>query len=185
GLLCFVLMQVFGKMEADRKVDADESPGGLAIVEKHAPAAPVNIVKAPEEAVTHAPLYNKAPEKAVTHAPLNNKAPEKAVTHAPLNNKAPEKAVTHAPLNNKAPERAVTHASLNNNGAGAVKETARNGAGEGLRRLRQCLKLIEFRHWPMQLKVDLKDDHIWIRAMDSSNGHQHATHSAKATLTIL
>jgi hypothetical protein len=76
-------------------------------------------------------------------------------------------------------------ASLTNNGPGAVKETTLNGAGEGMRRLRACLRLIEFRHSPMYFKVDLKDDHIWIRAMESSNGQQHTTHSAKATLSIL
>lgn len=135
GLLCFVLMQVFGKMEADRKSDADESTGELEVVEKHAPAMLGNLVKAPELL--------------------------------------------------KAPERALIPASLTNNGPGEVKETTRNGSGEGMRRLRVCLRQIEFRHSPMYFKVDLKDDHIWIRAMESSNGQQHTTHSAKAALTIL
>jgi hypothetical protein len=135
GLLCFVLMQVFGKMEADRKDDADESSGELEVVEEHAPAMLGTLVKAPELL--------------------------------------------------KAPERALIPASLTNNGPGEVKETTRNGAGEGMRRLRVCLRQIEFRHSPMYFKVDLKDDHIWIRAMESSNGQQHTTHSAKAALTIL
>jgi hypothetical protein len=135
GLLCFVLMQVFGKMEADRKADADESTGELEVVEEHAPAMLGNFVKTPELL--------------------------------------------------KAPERALIPASLTNNGPGEVKETTRNGSGEGMRRLRVCLRQIEFRHSPMYFKVDLKDDHIWIRAMESSNGQQHTTHSAKAALTIL
>jgi hypothetical protein len=135
GLLCFVLMQVFGKMEADRKPDADESPVELDVVEKSAPALLGPFVEAPELL--------------------------------------------------KAPKRALIPASLTNNGPGEVKETTRNGAGEGMRRLRACLRRIEFRHSPMYFKVDLKDDHIWIRAMESSNGQQHATHSAKAALTIL
>jgi len=129
GLLCFVLMQVFGKMAADRTANADESPGGLDVVEKHAPARIGDFVKAPV--------------------------------------------------------KALMPASLKNNDAGAVKETTRNGAGEGLQRLRAYLKLIEFRHSPMHFKVDLKDDHIWIRAMESSNGQQRATHSAKAAMSIL
>jgi len=129
GLLCFVLMQVFGKMEADRLSGADESPSELDVVEKHDPARIGNFVKAPV--------------------------------------------------------KALIPASLKNNGADAVKETTRNGDGEGMRRLRVCLRQIEFRHSPMYFKVDLKDDHIWIRAMEPSNGGQRATHSAKATLTIL
>ena len=129
GLLCFVLMQVFGKMAADRTANVDESPGGLDVVEKHAPARIGDFVKAPV--------------------------------------------------------KALMPASLKNNDAGAVKETIRNGAGEGLQRLRAYLKLIEFRHSPMHFKVDLKDDHIWIRAMESSNGQQRATHSAKAAMSIL
>ncbi|HEV2664066.1 MAG TPA: hypothetical protein VG324_04105, partial [Blastocatellia bacterium] len=129
GLLCFVLMQVFGKMEADRKTHSDESPGELDVVEEHAPARIGDFVNAPV--------------------------------------------------------KALMPASLKNNDAGAVKETTRNGAGEGLQRLRAYLKLIEFRHSPMHFKVDLKDDHIWIRAMESSNGQQRATHSAKAALSIL
>jgi hypothetical protein len=129
GLLCFVLMQVFGKMAADRTANADESPGELDVVEKHAPARIGDFVEAPV--------------------------------------------------------KALMPASLENNGASVVKETTRNGAGEGLRRLRACLRLIEFRHSPMYFKVDLKDDHIWIRAMESSNGRQRATHSAKAALSIL
>jgi hypothetical protein len=135
GLLCFVLMQVFGKIAADRKAHADESPDEIDIVEHHAPARFGNLVNAPEFL--------------------------------------------------KAPERALIPASLTNDGPGAVKETTRNGADEGLRRLRVCLKLIEFHHSPMRFKADLKDDHIWIRAMESSNGQQHTTHSAKAALSIL
>jgi len=129
GLLCFVFMQVFGKMAADRTANADESPGELDVVEKHAPARIGDFVKAPV--------------------------------------------------------KALMPASLKNNDADAVKETTQNGSGEGLRRLRACLRLIEFRHSPMYFKVDLKDDHIWIRAMESSNGQQRATHSAKAALSIL
>ena len=135
GLVCFVLMQVFGKMEADRKSDADESPGEIEVVAEHAPPMLGNLVKAPELL--------------------------------------------------KAPERALIPASLTNNGPGPVKETTLNGAGEGMRRLRACLRRIEFRLSPMYFKVDLKEDHIWIRAMESSNGQQRATHSAKATLSIL
>jgi len=129
ALMCFVIMQVFGKMAADRTANADESPGEIDVVEKHDPARIGDFVKEPV--------------------------------------------------------KALMPASLENNDAGAVKETTRNGAGEGLRRLRACLRLIEFRHSPMYFKVDLKDDHIWIRAMESSNGQQRATHSAKAALSIL
>jgi hypothetical protein len=129
GLFCFILMQVFGKMEADRKSGADESPGELDVVDKHDPPRLENFVKAPV--------------------------------------------------------KALMPASLKANDAGAVKETTRNGSGEGMRRLRVCLRQIEFRHSPMYFKVDLKDDHIWIRAMESSNGHQRTINSAKAALTIL
>ncbi len=129
GLLCFVLMQVFGKMAADRKADADESSGELDVVEKRAPAMLGPFVKAPE--------------------------------------------------------KAATHALLNYNGAGTENETTRNDNGEGLRRLRESLKLIGFHHSPMHFNVDLKDDHIWIRATESSNAEQRTTHSAKAALSIL
>jgi hypothetical protein len=129
GLLCFVLMQVFGKMVADRTANVDESPGELDVVEKHAPAQIGDFVKAPV--------------------------------------------------------KALMPASLENNGAGEVNDTTRNDAGEGLQRLQACLKLIEFRHSPMQFKVDLNDDHIWIRAIESPNGEQLTTHSAKAALSIL
>ena len=129
GLLCFVLMQVFGKMVADRTANADESPGELDVVEKHAPARIGDFVMAPVKALMPAPLKN--------------------------------------------------------NGDGAVNETTQNGAGEGLQRLRACLKLIEFRHSPMHFKVDLKDDHIWIRAIESPHGEQRTTRSAKAALSIL
>jgi hypothetical protein len=129
GLLCFVLMQVFGKMAADRKADADEPSGELDVVEEHVPARLGNFVTRPE--------------------------------------------------------RALIPASLTNNGEVEVEESTWNGAGEGLRRLQGCLKLIEFHHSPMRLKVDLKDDHIWIRAMESSHGEQRTTHSAKAALSIL
>jgi hypothetical protein len=129
GLLCFVLMQVFGKMVADRTANTDESHGELDVVEKHAPARIEDFVKAPV--------------------------------------------------------KALMPASLKNNGDGAVNETTQNGAGEGLQRLRACLKLIEFRHSPMYFKVDLEDDYIWIRAIESPNGEQLTTHSAKAALSIL
>src|SRR5262245_4519881 len=129
GLLCFVLMQVFGKMAVDRTANTDESPVELDVVEKQAPAMIGDFVKEPV--------------------------------------------------------KALMPASLKDNGADAVKETTQNGSGEGMRRLRACLRLIEFRHSPIYFKVDLKDDHIWIRAMESSNGQQRATHSAKAALSIL
>lgn len=135
GLLCFVLMQVFGKISADQKANADESPSELDVIEEHAPARLGNFVKVPEFL--------------------------------------------------RAPERALIPASLTNNGAGAVNETALNGAGEGLQRLQACLKQIAFPHSPMHFKVDLKDDHIWIGAMGSPHGDQYTTYSAKATLSIL
>ncbi len=129
GLLCFVLMQVFGKMAADREVQNNESPGDPNLIEERAPAR------------------------------LGDFA--------------------------TAPEKALMPASLNDDNAAMEKETTRNGHDEGLRRLQASLKLIEFRHSPLRFEVNLKDDHIWIRAMEPSNGERRETRSAKVSLSIL
>jgi len=56
---------------------------------------------------------------------------------------------------------------------------------EGLRRLRDALRIISF-HTPGQhYKADLKADCVWVRAMTSDSGIQRTAHAAKASLSIL
>jgi hypothetical protein len=47
------------------------------------------------------------------------------------------------------------------------------------------LKLIAFHHSPMHFKADVKEDCVWIRAMESKHGEQRTVASTKATLSFL
>ncbi len=56
---------------------------------------------------------------------------------------------------------------------------------EGLKRLRETLKLISFHNPGVHFKADRKEDCVWIRAMKSEHGEQRTIASTKAALSIL
>jgi len=56
---------------------------------------------------------------------------------------------------------------------------------DGLRRLRESLKLIAFENPPGHFKVDLRPDYLLIRAMESDHGDERTTHSVRAKLSLL
>lgn len=55
----------------------------------------------------------------------------------------------------------------------------------GLRVLRECLKLIAFENPPGHFKVDVKDDYLIIRLMESRRGDEATKYSARVRLAIL
>lgn len=87
----------------------------------------------------------------------------------------------------KTPEKVTTHVSLKNNDTDAHRKTTQEINREGLRRLRECLKLIAFHHGPTHFKVDAKPDadYLWIRQLRSEHGEARMVASTKAALSIL
>lgn len=78
-------------------------------------------------------------------------------------------------------ENPATHVSSKNDDTGAQRKTTQ----EGLKALRETLKLIAFEHPPMHFKTDIKDDCVWIRSMTSDHGIQRTATAVKAPLSIL
>jgi len=68
-----------------------------------------------------------------------------------------------------------------------VDDTAaeRKTTQDGMRRLRETLKLVAFENPPGHFKVDLKDKYLIIRAMESKRGDEYTTHSVRAKLSLL
>src|SRR5262249_27076785 len=64
----------------------------------------------------------------------------------------------------------TTHVSSKNERHSDRKETTQDDTEEGLKRLREALKLISFHNPGQHFKADLKDDCVWIRAMVSDHG---------------
>jgi hypothetical protein len=94
------------------------------------------------------------------------------------------------------PAKATTQVSLNSDDTDARKRTtpattpeskttALTDNTEGLKRLREALKLISFHNPGVHFKADCKDDCVWIRTMESKHGEQRTVASTKAALTIL
>jgi hypothetical protein len=68
-----------------------------------------------------------------------------------------------------------------------VDDTAaeRKTTQDGMRRLRETLKLVAFESPPGHFKMDLKDKYLIIRAMESKRGDEYTTHSVRAKLSLL
>lgn len=86
-----------------------------------------------------------------------------------------------------APQKPTTHVSLKSDDTDAHRKTTQDDTGEGLRRLRECLKIVAFEHGPTHFKVDVKPDagYVWIRQMRSEHGEARMVASTKAALAIL
>ena len=82
-------------------------------------------------------------------------------------------------------KNSTTHVSSKNQRHSASKRTTQTDAEEGLKRLRETLKLISFHHPGQHFKADVKDDCVWIRSMTSDHGIQRTQTAAKASLQIL
>lgn len=81
-------------------------------------------------------------------------------------------------------ENPPKHVSKKNDDTDAQRKSTQDGA-EGLKRLRETLKLISFHNPGRHFKDDRKDDCIWIRMVASSHGLSETVASVKARLSIL
>ncbi|MGH9753278.1 MAG: DUF1761 domain-containing protein [Blastocatellia bacterium] len=79
----------------------------------------------------------------------------------------------------------TTHVSSKNERHSRARNNDTGVSAEGLKILRDTLKLIAFHNPPMHFKTDVKPDCIWIRSMTSDHGIQRTASAAKAKLDIL
>jgi len=110
-----------------------------------------------------------------------------SLTNAPSDEEFPEELDVETQARARRPrlEKPATHVSSKSDDTGAQRKTTQDDTGEGLKRLRETLKVISFHNPGVHFKADLKDDCVWIRAMVSDHGIQRTASAAKAKLSIL